>query len=49
MFQKTLEYRDAINLCYGKQEIQELQRCVPDTHAWALCKVVVETMHPIVK
>ncbi len=49
MFQKTLEYRDAINLCYGRQEIQKLQGCVPDTYAWAIRKVVVETMHPIVK
>ncbi len=49
MFQKTLEYRGAINLCYGKQENQELQGCVPNTHTWAVCKVVVETMHPIVK
>jgi hypothetical protein len=24
MFQKTLKYRDVINLCYGRQEIQEL-------------------------
>ncbi len=49
MFQKTLKYKDAINLCYGRQEIQELQGCVLDTHAWAICKVVVETIHPIVK
>ncbi len=25
LFQETLEYRNAINLCYGKQEILELQ------------------------
>ncbi len=30
LFQKTLEYKDAINLCYGKQETLELQRCVLD-------------------
>jgi len=24
LFQETLEYKDAINLCYGRQEILEL-------------------------
>jgi hypothetical protein len=33
LFQKTLKYRDIINRCYGRQEIQELQGCVPNTHA----------------
>ncbi len=28
LFQKALEYWDAINLCYGKQETMELQGCV---------------------
>jgi len=46
MFQKTLEYKD---LCYGRQEIQELRGYVPDTHAWAICKIVIKTIHPIVK
>jgi hypothetical protein len=32
LFQETLEYRDAINLCYGRQDIQELQGCVPYVH-----------------
>jgi hypothetical protein len=47
LFQKTLKYQDAINLCYGR--IQELQGSVLDAHTWAICKVVVETMLPIVK
>jgi hypothetical protein len=48
-FKKTLEYRNAINLCYGRQEVQELQGCVLDAHTWAICEVVVETLFPIVK
>jgi hypothetical protein len=44
IFQETLEYQNAINLCYGKQETQELQGCVLDPHTWAICKMVVETM-----
>jgi hypothetical protein len=32
LFQETLEYCDAINLCYGRQKIQELQGHVLDAH-----------------
>jgi hypothetical protein len=44
-----LEYKDAINLCYGGQETQELQGHVPKTHTWAICKMIVETMLLIMK
>jgi hypothetical protein len=30
LFQEALEYRDAINLCYGRQETLELQGRVPN-------------------
>jgi hypothetical protein len=36
IFQKTLEYHDVINLCDGKQKIQELQGCVLDAHTWVI-------------
>jgi hypothetical protein len=49
LFQKTLEYPDVTNLCDGKQEIQELQGRVLDAHTWAICKVVIEIMFPLVK
>jgi hypothetical protein len=32
MSQETMEYRDAINLCYGKQQIRELQGHVSNAH-----------------
>jgi hypothetical protein len=38
LFQETLEYFDAINLCYGRQEIQELQGCDLDAHKWQFVK-----------
>jgi hypothetical protein len=41
LFQKNLEYQDAINLCYGRQKIQELQGRVRNAHTY---KVVVKTM-----
>jgi hypothetical protein len=49
LFQETLEYQNAINLCYERQETQELQGCVPNAHTWAICKVVFETMLLVVK
>jgi hypothetical protein len=49
LFQETLEYLNAIIFCFGKQETQELQGCVPNAHIWAICKIFVETMLPIVK
>jgi hypothetical protein len=36
LFLETLEYQDAINLYYGRQETQKLQGCVPDAHTWAI-------------
>lgn len=49
MFSKTSKCQDVINLCYGKQEIQELQGCVLDAHRWAIYKMVVKIMFTIVK
>ncbi len=49
MFLKTLEYRDAINLCYGRQEVQKLQGRVPNAHTWVVFKMVAEIMLLVVK
>jgi hypothetical protein len=49
LFWETLEYYNAINLCYGKREIQKLQGHVLDAHTWAICRVVVETLFLVVK
>jgi len=49
LFQETLEYGDAINLCYGRHETLELQGCVPDAYMWAVCKTLTKIMLPIVK
>jgi hypothetical protein len=49
LFQESLEYWDAINLCYGRQEILDLQGHVPNAQTWVVCKIVCETMLPIVK
>jgi len=49
LFKKTLEYHDVTSLCDGRQEIQELQGRVLDAFTWAICKVVIEIMFPLVK
>ncbi len=41
-WQETMEYLNAINLCYGKQETQELQGHVSNAHTWTICKVVAK-------
>ncbi len=48
LFQETLKYQDAMNLCYGRQETMELHHA-SDAHIWAICKVIMEIMIPIVK
>jgi hypothetical protein len=32
LFQETLKYQDAINLCYGRQETMELHHASDATH-----------------
>ncbi len=49
MFQETLEYQNAINLCYLKQETHELQPHVPNVQTWAICKIICEVMFHAVK
>ncbi len=48
-WQETMEYLDGINLCYGKQKIQELQGHVSNAHTWTICKVVAKIMFHVVK
>jgi len=49
LFQETLEYKDAINLCYGSQETLELLKHVLDALMWAICKTLTKTMFFVVK
>jgi hypothetical protein len=49
LFQKIMEYWDAINLCYGRQQTLELQGRILDARTWAIRKAITETMIFIVK
>jgi hypothetical protein len=44
-----MEHCDIINLCKGRQEIQELQGRVSDAHTWAVCNLVDKIMFLVVK
>jgi hypothetical protein len=49
MFQETLEYQNAIDLCYRRQETHELQAHVPNVQTWAICKIICETIFHVVE
>jgi hypothetical protein len=43
LFQKTLEYVDAINICYAAQSLK-LQARVPTWVTWVVTRIVTETL-----
>ena len=47
-FQETLEYADAINICYAAQSLK-LQARVPIGVTWAVARIFTETLNPVVK
>lgn len=48
LFQETLEYADAINICYRRQSLK-LQERVPSGLTWAVARTVTGTLNAIVK
>ncbi len=47
MFQETLEYVNAINICYTQQN-SSFQARVPNGLTWAIARAVIEILNPIV-
>jgi hypothetical protein len=47
LFQETLEYVNAINICYTQQS-STLQVRVPNGLTWAIARTIIETLNPIV-
>jgi hypothetical protein len=47
-FQETLEFANAINICYQRQNLQ-LQSKVPCGKTWAMAIIVIETLNLVVK
>jgi hypothetical protein len=48
MFEKILEFKNAIIFCYGKQKFIVLQQIVPKTQAWAITEVIISTLNLVV-
>ncbi len=43
LFQETLEYMNAINMCYGHQTTH-LQAHVPDGQTWAIVHIMIKML-----
>jgi hypothetical protein len=43
LFQKTLEFKHGIALCYKRQQSLALQGCVPSPEVWAIAQVATNT------
>jgi hypothetical protein len=48
MFEKTLEFKNAIILCYGKQKYMVLQQKVPKTQMWVVTKATTFALNLVV-
>ena len=48
LFQETLEYASAINICYQRQSLQ-LQARVPSGLTWAIARAVCDILNPVVE
>ncbi len=48
MFQETLEFNNAIILCYGKQKFVVLQQKIPKVQVWAIVEAITFTLNPVI-
>jgi hypothetical protein len=48
MFEETLEFKNAIILCYGMQKSIALQQIVPKARVWAIVEAITFTLNLIV-
>jgi hypothetical protein len=48
MFEKILEFKNAIIFRYGKQKCIVLQQIVPKAEAWAITKIIIFTLNLVV-
>jgi hypothetical protein len=49
LFQKTLDYQDAIYICYGRQQALHLQSSVLDCQTWSIVQAITNTLMLVVK
>ncbi len=48
MFEETLEFKEAIFLCYGQQKTIVLQQRVPKAKVWAITKAQTYVLNKVV-
>jgi hypothetical protein len=48
MFEKTLEFKQGILLCYRSQKTQTLQQRIFKAQLWAIVEVVIHCLNPMV-
>ncbi len=48
MFKETLEFKNAIILCYDKQNSIALQQIIPKAQVWVIHEVITSTLNHIV-
>jgi len=48
-FQKTIEFKHVIVICYGSQQSLALQSCVLNPQVWVVAQVVADTLGPVVQ
>ncbi len=48
MFEKTLEFMNAIFLCYGMQKFVVLHQIIPKAQVWAIAEAITSTLNHVV-
>jgi hypothetical protein len=48
MFKETLEFKNAIILCYGRQKSIVLQQKILKAQMWVIAKAITYMLNPIV-
>jgi hypothetical protein len=48
MFEETLEFKNAIILCYGRQKSIALQQRVLNAQVWAIAKAITSTLNLVI-
>jgi len=49
LFQKTLEFKHIIALCYGSEQSLAFQGHVPSPQVWAIAQIVADTLGLVVQ
>ncbi len=48
MFKETIEFKNAIIICYGGQKFIILQQRIPKAQMWVIVEVIIYMLNPIV-